>query len=486
MERNPTGLPKDGGGTDPDNCEEIAQMLRRLEEADLDSGEAWRRNDMLQIECDLWQKRLAAEKAVRTAMEKSFSWWVTTPFRELDRMQARLRRSLAKRLAKLRKRPLPESGAAPALPNEDARERGLITHVPNFSGTSFLNGPATPARPRLHRDSMPQIAIYFSSSGNYFFQEIALLLHAAVSEAGFRSAVRTDAYGADPDADFHLIVAPHEFFILGKGSACFHRSLADRMFFLNTEQPQTKWFQLAKSMFPYVRHVFDMDRQTAQVIQSSGHSASHLPLGYVEDFAPYSTDADLLIGPETEALSADIRRWRDTDKPLADRPIDLSFVGEATARRSAFFASVAPLLANYECHLRLMPAGSGPWPARGIQTHRRTRTTAGLSQRSKIVINIHRDQEHYFEWHRLVQMGIWQRALVLTETVTETPPFVAGRDYVQATLDEMPRLIDYYLRDPRGIAEAEQIRNSGHERLKASCSLPRLMQEVWAPFLNPA
>ena len=281
MERNPTGLPKDGGGTDPDNCEEIAQMLRRLEEADLDSGEAWRRNDMLQIECDLWQKRLADEKEVRTAMEKSFSWWVTTPFRELDRMQARLRRSLAKRLAKLRKRPLPESGAAPALPNEDARERGLITHVPNFSGTSFLNGPATPARPRLHRDSMPQIAIYFSSSGNYFFQEIALLLHAAVSEAGFRSSVRTDAYGADPDADFHLIVAPHEFFILGKGSACFHRSLADRMFFLNTEQPQTKWFQLAKSMFPYVRHVFDMDRQTAQVIQSSGHSASHLPLGYV-------------------------------------------------------------------------------------------------------------------------------------------------------------------------------------------------------------
>ena len=105
-------------------------MLRRLEEADLDSGEAWRRNDMLQIECDLWQKRLAAEKAVRTAMEKSFSWWVTTPFRELDRMQARLRRSLAKRLAKLRKHPLPESGAAPALPNEDAREHGLTTHVP--------------------------------------------------------------------------------------------------------------------------------------------------------------------------------------------------------------------------------------------------------------------------------------------------------------------------------------------------------------------
>ena len=81
-------------------------------------------------------------------------------------------------------------------------------------------------------------------------------------------------------------------------------------------------------------------------------------------------------------------------------------------------------------------------------------------------------------------MGIWQRALVLTETVTETPPFVAGRDYVQATIEDMPRLIDYYLRDPKGIEEAEHIRNSGYERLKSSCSLPALMKELWAPFLS--
>lgn len=83
-------------------------------------------------------------------------------------------------------------------------------------------------------------------------------------------------------------------------------------------------------------------------------------------------------------------------------------------------------------------------------------------------------------------MGIWQRALVLTETVTETPPFVAGRDYVQATLDEMPRLIDYYLRDPQGIEEAERIRNSGYEQLKTSCHFPNLMKELWKSFLTQA
>ena len=458
----------------------------------MDNAEAWRRSDRLEIERDLWKKSMAAEKEERTAMQKSFSWWLTTPLRELGRMQARLRRSLAKRITKMGKVARSLSGVPvahvkdDAISAADAQERSSGKVPSAFTVESLLNGPRCADRPQLQRDSLPEFAVYFNASGNYFFQEIALLLHAALMDAGFRSVLRTDEYGGCANADFHLIVAPHEFFPLGKGSTCFDKSMKDRLFFLNTEQPQTKWFGLAKSMFPHVRHIFDMDRQTAQAIQSSGFSASHLPLGYVRNFAPYTVHADMLLGPETESLGSGVRRWRDIDRPLAERPIDLSFVGEATSRRSGFFAGLAPLLAKYDCHLRLMPKGSGPWAAGGIQTHRRTRTTAALSQRSKIVLNIHRDQEHYFEWHRIVLMGIWQRALVITETVTETPPFVAGRDYVQASIDEMPQLIDYYLRDPQGIVEAERIRNSGCEQLKACCDLPRLLKEIWVPFLTQA
>jgi hypothetical protein len=332
----------------------------------------------------------------------------------------------------------------------------------------------------------PQVAVYFNTSGNYFFQEIGLLLNAALAEAGFHSVLRTDEQGVAKEADFHLILAPHEFFTLGKGATCFHESLRERMFLLNTEQPQTQWYGKALRMFPYARHIFDMDRQTAGTIQAAGFSASHLPLGFVEDFAAYTADAGLPLGPETESLGSEIRRWRDGGRRLAERPIDLSFVGEATPRRSAFFAGAAGVLEKYECHLRMMPLGAVPRTCPGIQIHRRTLISAGISQRSKIVINVHRDEEHYFEWHRIVQMGIWQRALVLTETVTETPPFVAGRDYVQATLAEMPGLIDYYLRDPRGIEEAERIRNSGYEQLKSRCDLPGILRQSWARFLAEA
>ena len=452
----------------------------------MDNAEAWRRNEALQAEGNAWKERALAEQERLVAVRTSFSWWLTTPLRELGRMGVRLRRSFAKRIAKLRggARSVPDNDSAPTA--AEAQKHNLMSKAASSSAESFLQGPQVPARPKLPSGATPEFAVYFNTSGNYFFQEIALLLHAALAEAGFQSVLRTDEHGGAADADFHLIVAPHEFFPLGKGATCFNSSLRERMFFLNTEQPQTHWFGLAKAMFPHARHIFDMDRQTATAIQSAGHPASHLHLGFVRDFAPYTADADLPIGPETESLGAEVRRWRDTGGPLAERPIDLSFVGEATPRRSAFFARSAAVLEKYECHLRLMPRGSVPWTAGGIQTHRRTLITAGLSQRSKIVINVHRDEEHYFEWHRIVLMGIWQRALVLTETVTETPPFVAGRDYVQATLDEMPGLIDYYLRDPRGIEEAERIRNAGHEKLKAECNLPGLLQEMWVPFLAEA
>jgi hypothetical protein len=483
------GLPSSAGS--PWEPETASELRRQIRDLDRDNAAAWRRNDELEFACAKWRECTQRERETIREIEQSYSWMLTSPFRHLARFVGRMRRSIAKRAVKVgayfRKR---AGKPEPALPpketqssSADSHYRDSMLRAAQLRVADLLNGPKVPLRHGPPKGSTPEFAVYFNTSGNYFFQEIALLLHAALQEAGFRSVLRTDESASPADADFHLIVAPHEFFPLGTGSACFRASMKDRMFLLNTEQPHTRWFKLASSLFPHVRHVFDMDRETAAVIAATGVSASHLPLGFVENFAPYSADRNLCLGPETESLSMDIRNWRDNGRPLAERPIGVSFVGEATPRRSAFFAKLAPLLQAHECHLRLLPGGLGPWQAGGTQIHRRTLTSVGLSQRSRIVVNIHRDQEHYFEWHRIVLMGIWQRALVLTETVTETSPFVAGRDYVQASVEDMPRLIEYYLCDPQGIEEAERIRNSAHAQLRAHCNLPALMRQVWAPFL---
>ena len=83
-------------------------------------------------------------------------------------------------------------------------------------------------------------------------------------------------------------------------------------------------------------------------------------------------------------------------------------------------------------------------------------------------------------------MGIWQKALVISETVTDTPPFVAGIDFVHAPLDEIPNLIDYYLRDPRGIREAEEIRNAGFKKFKDLCPFTEALTKALQPILHDA
>lgn len=352
----------------------------------------------------------------------------------------------------------------------------------NTTGASSVGG-AEGAAPLMARGSIPSVAVYFSTCGNYFFQEIAQLIQTGMVRAGYRCHLRTELGGPEEDVDAHLVVAPHEFFVLGNGPACLASARRETVFLLNTEQRQTQWFRTAVPLFARACHVFDMDMATVLELQRLGHSASHLRLGHVEGFAPYARRARLLITPETEALGAAVASWIDFDRPLAERPIDLNFVGEANPRRTAFFAQLAPMLESYECHLRLMPQGLGPWRAESVRSNRRSQLTAGLSQRSKIVLNIHRDDAHYFEWHRIVMMGIWQRALVITETVSDTPPFMAGKDFVEASLAEMPQAIDYYLRDPRGIQEAEDIRTAGFKTLSEQVQFTAILQEAWHPFL---
>lgn len=453
---------------------------------------AWRRNHDLELECAKWREcaeiaQLDLHHLGKSEAKRSiFSWLI----HEIRRTGARFQNSVRKRMLKLRnffrrlagkKIEAPRLQSAPRPKTATASRRKML-HAAELSPEDLLLGPAF-ATPSQAGGEVCDVAVYYNTAGNYFFQEIALLIHAALAQAGLRAQLRTDEHGAAADARLHLVIAPHEFFPLGNGASCFGKNARDRLLLLNTEQSQTQWYRLAKMMFPHARHVFDMDRETAAAIQSSGFAASHLPLGFVENFAPYSAERDLQPGPETEALGMDVRAWRDTGRPLAERPIALSFVGEATPRRSAFFMKAAPLLEKHECHLRLMPRGSGPWTAGRSHIHSRTLTTAGISQRSRIVFNVHRDEEHYFEWHRIVLMGIWQRALVITETASETEPFVPGEDYVQAPLEKLPGLIEYYLCDPQGIEEAERIRNSGYERLKTQCRLPEMLEKIIMPLL---
>ncbi len=94
--------------------------------------------------------------------------------------------------------------------------------------------------------------------------------------------------------------------------------------------------------------------------------------------------------------------------------------------------------------------------------------------------------DKYFEWHRIVLLGIAQRTLVITEPCSIAPPFRANLDYVEAPLDELPDRIEHYLSAPAGQAEAQRIIEHGFETLTQCCRLSDRLRSLVEQLNAPA
>jgi hypothetical protein len=293
------------------------------------------------------------------------------------------------------------------------------------------------------------------------------LLAAGLEELGQRVDVRseTDGFGS-PDA-WHVVIAPHEFFHLGAGEQLAQERVPAQFIVINTEQPSTQWFRLSAQYFPHARVIWDIDYLSAHRLFYRGWKCRHLALGYVPDFRPFGKKKDLPTHYGTCFLEPYVRQRSRLSEPLAVRPIDMVFFGSPTMKRQAFYAAAASRFAQYHCYFHFSDH-TQPLLA-GQTTHMNTATVAGLVQRSKILLNIHRDTDTYFEWQRIVMQGLCSPA----------PPFRPGIDYVEAPLAEIPERVEYYLTDPLGRQEAQAIAAEGHRTLTRDCR----MKDVLAPLI---
>ncbi len=348
------------------------------------------------------------------------------------------------------------------------RALGAVKPVPHFGGRHF--------------------AIYTSSVGNYFFSELRDLLAAGFRSLGLQVDVRDEREGFSEVADWHLIVAPHEFFYLGGGPELGNQPSPSNLIVFNTEQPSTQWYARAYDYFSKAYGIWDINHDSSQAISREGFNCEYLPLGYLSDFKPFQEVEELPDHYGTCSLDEKIRKNTYLHKSFAERPIDVLFLGTLSVRREKFFAHTSRVLSNHICYLHL-PEAQGPLLA-GFNTPMDTATSVGLAQRSKILLNIHRGADRYFEWHRIVMHGIWNRALVITEPCGNGPPFQPGVHFVEAPLSQIPDVIKYYLTDPKGQAEAEEIALRGFQTLSEQCKLtdclaPILLRSCRVHLLNP-
>jgi hypothetical protein len=338
----------------------------------------------------------------------------------------------------------------------------------SFKGGSGATNSSHPS----HHGNAPltcrRFALYTASLGNYFFEEIRDLLAAGLRELGFSVEIRDERQGFSHGADWHLVVAPHEFFYLGAGNELRERAPSGLILF-NTEQPSTQWFALAKDCFDWAYAVWDISFESAKTISEAGYRCSYLPLGYSPGFAAAREVTELPDNYGTRALPHDIKSRPVHMHALAERPIDVLFVGHSSPRRERFFAQSARILSKHRCYLHFSSVAAPVVPGR--TTHMDTTTVMGLAQRSRILLNVHHGSDIYFEWHRIVIEGIWQRALVITEPCGVAPPFTPGLDFVEAPLDEIPALVDYHLSTGEGRRTSERIVEHGFRTLTERCRL---------------
>jgi hypothetical protein len=299
------------------------------------------------------------------------------------------------------------------------------------------------------------VAVYASSLGNFFFRQIADRIADGLRASGV-VVYRLDQNSARPsDILVDFFVAPHEFFHLGGGARWRDLPELGTAVMLNTEQPGTHWYFLALTYARPTTILVDCSAQSAALLRDLGRwRSAYLPIGWLPSKREPVGNRLSLLTPARglEVLAASECRFSDRDVDWSERPIDVLFLGTLTPRRSQFLGRLAPTLAKYKCFIHA-PTGWGR-PLTGGKAELGLEQSLLLARNAKVMLNIHRDQFPYFEWHRVMMMGIEQGALVLSEPCLPSPGVEPGRHFQTASLAEMPEALRRLIESPDGQALA--------------------------------
>ena len=269
---------------------------------------------------------------------------------------------------------------------------------------------------------MRPVNVFVAPRGNAFMTDIAGWLAEAATLLGRQAMLRTDGALPDDPAAVNLVLAPHEFYLLGDFTdAAIHRA-AQISVPVCTEQPGTPWFDIGTIPARVAPLVLDINAHGVAALAALGLPARHLRLGGVPSMA---------LGQPGDAVGD-------------DREIDVVVLAGITDRRGAALATVAPVLWDRRAELRLF-SFSRPVDG-GVPGLVFGRDKYELLARSRILLNVHRaDGADYFEWARFVE-AMANGCCIVTEPVDGYAPFVAGEHFVAT--DDLAGTVARLLDDP--------------------------------------
>lgn len=293
-----------------------------------------------------------------------------------------------------------------------------------------------------------RVTIVAASGQNVFFEDLEQSLVWILRSLGADVRRVVDRF-PEPEADEVFVFFPHEYYALTTERSHPTETHLARTIALATEQPGTARFDVSRDVSALAAAVLDINPAGVRALRAHGIAAEHLPLACI---------------PEWDA-------WKEAEG--SPRPTDVLFLGGWTARRELALAICGEVLSRHRCHIQLV-GGDVPFlrGAPGVESG------AGLRQRlatSKVLLNVHRSTEPYFEWHRGL-LAMVNGCVVVTEHASDLGAVKPGTDLLCSTLESLPHVLEAVLRDHE---LRRSLQRSAVKRVKSERS-PEAMADVLA------
>ncbi|MDE8348612.1 MAG: hypothetical protein POG74_03895 [Acidocella sp.] len=360
--------------------------------------------------------------------------------------------------------PVPGAGAPPVAAAKPGKKKRPAAAEPE----------ALPALPML-----PEIGVFYNTAGNAFIREIAEDIVETLQNAGQPAVLLDETLPQERRPELNIFVAPHEFFHLGGGRAWARDDILNSAFLFTTEQPQTLWFERAMPFILMARGMIDIAWQVQDIFQPTGLPAMFFNPN-VKARNAWLEEGDMRH-PLLRVLPKKTQVREVPKMAVAERVLDIAFFGTASEHREKFFTKNAAFFADYEAFLYYRKVES-PLLAKG--SHAALARMAGhVAANAKLMLNIHRDDDGFFEWHRIVKLGMVSGAVVVSEPCPPHPVFKPGVHYLEETGRHILNLVEWLLNTDEGKAKAQAVQTAAtalvNDRQLAASNVRGLLE-----FLN--
>ncbi len=284
----------------------------------------------------------------------------------------------------------------------------------------------------------PDISFALASGQNQFFVELAEALRFELRKLGAQATIQVGEVPLPRKGLVHVFLPPHEYVSLSRFRP--PEPLLRRSIVISAEQPGTHFFDANVPLAREAGAVFDINPRSIRAYGAAGIDATLLELGHTELWDRF----------DAGAAGADDRA----------RDIDILFLGRLSDRRAFALASYADVFERFRCHIGLSD-NSRPNVAGGAAFVAGD-TKRSLLARSKVLLNIHGEEEPYFEWLRIAE-AICAGCAIVSEHSSDVAPLEWGRHLVTGRLASLGLLSAWLVEDAQ---RRERMSRDAYELLR--------------------